>query len=172
MSGQDKGLVIYQKRPLIAHVIERLQPQVDNLLINANRNREAYETFGYPVVPDATGEFLGPLAGMLAGLRAASTDIVVFAPCDSPYLSPDLAARLVEPLVDQQMPGTVARSGGRLQPVFTALRTNLAEPMEHFLEEQGRKIDAFYARHGIAEVEFEDFEAFRNINTPEDMQHS
>ncbi len=171
MGGQDKGLVEYRGRPLLEHVIERLEPQVDALLINANRNRARYAAFGYPVIADATGGFLGPLAGILAGLRKAPNGQVLVAPCDSPQVSRDLAARLAEPLADAGTEGAVACCEGRMQPVFAILRTALAEPLAAFLQQGGRKIDAFYAAQAIVEVPFEDAHAFRNINTPEDLQH-
>ena len=170
MGGQDKGLVEYRGRPLLAHVIERLAPQVDALLINANRNRPQYAAFGYPVIADATGGFLGPLAGILAGLQEAPAGLLLTAPCDSPHVSRELAARLAEPLAEAGTEGAVACCEGRMQPVFAILRTALAGPLAAFLQQGGRKIDAFYAAHAIAEVPFEDERAFRNINTPEDLQ--
>ena len=82
MGGQDKGLIPYQGRPLIAHVLERLEPQVQAILINANRSHDQYAQFGHPVIADAEGGFLGPLAGILAGLRAAQTELLLCVPCD------------------------------------------------------------------------------------------
>jgi molybdopterin-guanine dinucleotide biosynthesis protein A len=83
MGGSDKGLVEVEGWPLIDHVIAALAPQVQQLLINANRNIEAYERYGHPVVPDELPGFQGPLAGMLAGLRNATNTYVVFVPCDA-----------------------------------------------------------------------------------------
>ena len=171
MGGQDKGLVEYRGRPLLAHVIERLAPQVDTLLVNANRNRSQYAAFGYPVIADAADGFLGPLAGILAGLQEAQAGLVLVAPCDSPHVGRDLAARLAEPLAEAEAEGAVACCDGRMQPVFAILRTALAEPLAAFLDQGGRKIDAFYAAQAIVEVPFGDAHAFRNINTPEDLQH-
>lgn len=171
MGGRDKGLIEYRGRPLLAHVIERLAPQVDTLLVNANRNRAQYAAFGHPVIADAAGGFLGPLAGILAGLQEAQAGLVLVAPCDSPHVSRDLAARLAAPLADAGTGGAVACCEGRMQPVFAILRTALAEPLAAFLQQGGRKIDMFYAAQAIVEVPFEDAYAFRNINTPEDLQH-
>ena len=90
MGGVDKGLQLLNGRPMIAHVIARLAPQVGDIVINANQNREAYAAFGHPVVPDAIEGYAGPLAGLHAGLQAATQPLVVTAPCDSPFLPEDL----------------------------------------------------------------------------------
>src|SRR5687767_9816016 len=94
MGGIDKGLRDFRGRPLVGHAIERLAPQVDELLINANRNPEAYARFGYPVIADEIPGFAGPLAGFERGLAHARGDLVVTAPCDSPFLPADLVERL------------------------------------------------------------------------------
>jgi len=94
MDSRDKGLVPFRGKPMVAHVIERLAPQVGSVLINANRNSEQYEAFGYPVISDEVGGFAGPLAGLHAGMRACTTELIVTAPCDSPFLPLDLVARL------------------------------------------------------------------------------
>ena len=169
MGGEDKGLIPYQGRPLIEHALERLRPQVATLAINANRSRAAYARFGFPVVADAEAGFLGPLAGMLAGLRFADTELVLCAPCDCPGIASDLGARLAAALADGGAPVAVAASGGKMQPVFALLRCGLADALAEFLAAGGRKIDRFYEQQGCVEVPFDDPDAFRNINRPEDL---
>ena len=169
MGGADKGLMPYRGRPLIEHALERLRPQTAALAINANRSRAAYARFGQPVVADAEAGFLGPLAGMLAGLRFADTEFVLCAPCDCPRIAPDLGARLAAALEDGGAPIAAAACAGRLQPVFALLRRGLAEPLEKFLAAGGRKIDQFYEQQGYAAAAFDDADAFRNINTPEEL---
>ena len=93
-AGVDKGLALLGGRPMVAHVIDRLAPQVGTLLINANRNADRYAAFAHPVIPDAIEGYAGPLAGLHAGMRAAATPWIVTAPCDSPFLPEDLVARL------------------------------------------------------------------------------
>ena len=95
MSCVDKGLVLLQKKPLIAHVIARLKPQVGEIFINANREIEQYEAFGLPVLQDENASFIGPLAGFFVGLQHAKHDYVLTVPCDSPLLPLDLAQRLL-----------------------------------------------------------------------------
>lgn len=169
MGGQDKGLIPYRGRPLIAHVLGRLEPQVDAVLINANRSRDRYTQFGHPVIADAEDGFLGPLAGILAGLRAARTELLLCVPCDSPQISSELAARLASPFAQGTTRIAVASCGGRLQPVFAVLHTGLSEALDGFLRGGGRKIDEFYGAQGFEEVPFEDPDEFRNINTHEEL---
>lgn len=169
MGGQDKGLIPYQGRPLIAHVLERLEPQVQAILINANRSHDQYAQFGHPVIADAEDGFLGPLAGILAGLRAAQTELLLCVPCDSPEIGPDLAAKLASPFVQAETRIAVASCAGRLQPVFAVLHTNLSEALDDFLRHGGRKIDEFYGAQGFEEVPFENPNEFRNINTHEEL---
>ena len=96
MGGVDKGLVELDGRPLVAHVIERLGPQVDTLIINANRNAEAYAGFGLPVLADRSGGFVGPLAGLDAALAApAGRALDRHLPLRFPFLPLDLVGRLL-----------------------------------------------------------------------------
>ena len=170
MGGQDKGLIPYRGRPLIAHVLGRLAPQVDAVLINANRSRDQYAQFGHPVIVDAEDGFLGPLAGILAGLRAAQTELLLCVPCDSPQISPDLAVKLASPFTQAAVRISVASCGGRLQPVFAMLHTGLSDALDDFLCHGGRKIDEFYGAQGFEEVSFENPKEFRNINTCEELK--
>ena len=169
MGGQDKGLIPYRGRPLISHVLERLEPQVHTLLINANRSQEQYAQFGYPVIADAGDGFLGPLAGILAGLRAAKSELLLCAPCDSPQIGHDLAAKLMVPFERKETRISVACCAERLQPVFAILHTGLSDALEGFLRDGGRKIDEFYGDQSFTEVSFENPDEFRNINTREEL---
>ncbi len=169
MGGTDKGLVELAGQSMVDHVAQRLAPQTGALVINANRNRVAYEQRGWPVVPDAFGEFAGPLAGMAAGLTASTTAWAVTVPCDSPLVPPDLVARLSSAVHADNADLAVAWGAGRMQPVFALLPRRLLPDLEAFLRDGGRKIDQWYARHRVAQADFEDCaEAFLNVNTPED----
>lgn len=169
MGGRDKGLIDLAGRPLAAHVLDALTPQVDALLINANRHEDEYAALGAPVVRDPLDGFLGPLAGVLAGLEAASTPLVATLPCDSPFVPPDLVARMRSGLERAGAAIAVAHDGERRQPVFMLLRTGLAPDLRAWLEQGGRKIDAWYEGHTMADVDFSDApETFININTPDE----
>jgi molybdopterin-guanine dinucleotide biosynthesis protein A len=166
MGGVDKGLQLLRGRPMIAWVLERLAPQVDEVVINANQNQDAYARFGPRVVGDRIGGFAGPLAGLHAGLAAATHPLVVTVPCDSPFLPADLVARLREALERADADVAVAKTGTQPHPVFSLVRARVAASLTAFLERGGRKIDAWYAALAVVEVPFDDeAEAFSNINT-------
>jgi len=167
MGGMDKGLVELCGRPMIAHVLAALEPQVAHVMINANRNLARYAAFGCPVVADADDDFLGPLAGLSAGLGAAKTDLVLTAPCDCPLLIPDLAKRLHAALEREDAEIAVAFDGERLQPVFALVQRKLADSLAAYLGAGDRKIDRWFARHRLARVDFSDCpENFINVNDP------
>lgn len=173
MGSVDKGFVELGGRPLVAHVVERLAPQVQTLIINANQNIGRYAAFGFPVVADAIGGFAGPLAGLHAGLAAATTPLVATCPCDSPFLPADLVARLSGAFDAQPIDIAVARTFAQPHPVFALARRSLLPHLARFLDGGGRKIDAWYASLPIAEVAFDDeADAFRNINTPAELAAS
>lgn len=170
MGGVDKGLVPFQGKPLVAHVLERLRPQVAEILVNANRETDTYAGFGYPVVSDAIGGFAGPLAGLHCGMTAAAHELVVTVPCDSPFLPADLVERLLQALQRHDADLAVAKTGDQPHPVFCLCRKSLLPNLTQFLESGGRKIDAWYAGLNTVEVPFDDeADAFANINTPEEL---
>lgn len=169
MGSIDKGLVPLAGKPMVAHVLERLAPQVQHLLINANQNQETYAALGMPVWPDAMPDFAGPLAGLQTGLMHCDTPYLVTAPCDSPFLPTDLVARLAQALQTQDADLAVAVTGEgatrQPHPVFCLAKASLLPHLTAFLEGGGRKVDRWYATLRVAEVHFADEAAFRNINT-------
>jgi molybdopterin-guanine dinucleotide biosynthesis protein A len=170
MGGVDKGLVELRGQPMAAWVIERLGPQVDELLINANQNPERYAAFGYKVFPDEIGGFAGPLAGLHAALSRASHSLVVTSPCDSPFLPTDLVSRLKAGLDAAGADLAVAKTFDQAHPVFCLCKREVLPHLADFLQSGGRKIDRWYATLNIVEVNFDDEEeAFRNINTRDEL---
>jgi molybdopterin-guanine dinucleotide biosynthesis protein A len=168
MGGVDKGLQPLHGRPMIAHVLERLAPQVDDIVINANQNLERYGAFAHRIVKDEISGFAGPLAGLHAGLAAVSHPLAVTVPCDSPFLPSDLVARLAHALGGHDL--AVAKTGDQPHPVFALVRRTVAPNLQAFLASGGRKIDAWYASLKVIEVSFDDeADAFRNINTLEEL---
>lgn len=169
MGGRDKGLQPFRGRPMAAWAIERLAPQVDRLLINANQNLEAYAAFGYPVVPDRIAGFAGPLAGLHTGLLACETPLLATAPCDSPFLPGNLVASLRAALEAAGADLAVARTGEQPHPVFSLVRREVLDGLTAYLEAGGRKVDAWYAALEVVEVPFPDERAFANINTLDEL---
>lgn len=171
MGGEDKGLVTLNGHPMVEFALRALDPQVDGILISANRNQARYERYGYPVVSDKVGEYFGPLAGMAAAMEIAPAGLLITVPCDSPLIPGDYAARMVEALESSGAEIAVARDSERLQPVFALLSTALQPSLLRFLESGERKIDRWYAMHRFVEVDFSDREAmFLNVNRPEDRE--
>jgi molybdopterin-guanine dinucleotide biosynthesis protein A len=170
MGSVDKGLVLLQGRPMVRHVLDRFAPQVDEVLINANRNIAEYEALGHPVIRDRIDGFAGPLAGFHAGLLHAKQPLLATVPCDSPFLPLDLVTRLAKSREAQHAELAVARTLDQPHPVFALVRRDVLPHLEQFLAGGGRKIDAWYATLKTVEVAFDDeAEAFRNINTADEL---
>jgi molybdopterin-guanine dinucleotide biosynthesis protein A len=183
MGGVDKGLQNFNGIPLALHTLMRLGPQVESVMVNANRNLSAYESFGASVWPDASADFAGPLSGFLVGLERAETPYVLTVPCDTPRLPLDLAGRLAEALVREDADIAMAaapetddkgQSHIRTQPVFCLMKIEMSESLVKFTHAGGRKIDAWTAQHKTVVVPFDapndDPLAFANVNTLNELQ--
>lgn len=174
MGGVDKGLQNHNGIPLAMHALLRLQMQVGNVMINANRNLGAYESMGVPVWPDALPDYPGPLAGFLAGLEHCETPYLVTVPCDTPNFPLDLVERLAAALdangADIAMASTVEDGQVQVQPVFCLLKASLMESLVQFTQSGQRKIDRWTAQHRCVEVPFDDPDAFFNANTLAELQ--
>lgn len=170
MGGADKGWVVHDGEPLVATVLRRIAPQVNSVLISANRNVDAYRELA-EVVTDADAglalePFPGPLAGLLAGLRRAKSDWVALTPCDAPALPADLVERLANAVGTASAAYPVA--AGRKQPVFALVRRSTAPSLDSFLHSGGRAMHRWFETLDAVEVPFEDASAFRNVNAPAD----
>jgi molybdopterin-guanine dinucleotide biosynthesis protein A len=172
MGGVDKGLKVLGGKPMVQWVLERFAPQVDEALINANQNIEAYSAYGHRVIPDIIAGYAGPLAGLHRGLTEARHSLVATVPCDSPFLPLDLVARLREALEKEGAALAVARTGEQPHPVFCLCRKDVLGSLESFLQGGGRKIDAWYSALNVVEVPFEDERAFSNINTEAELREA
>lgn len=170
MDGIDKGLITLQKKPLIQHVLDRLKPQVDEIIINANREIMQYQTLGYAVLQDETADFIGPLAGISLGLKHAKHDFLLTIPCDSPLLPLDLAQRLQSGLLKHNADIAVVTSDGDAHPVFCLCKKSVLPSLRNYLQQGGRKVSAWQKSLNYIEVDFSDSaEAFINLNTFEDL---
>ena len=185
MGGVDKGLQNFNGMPLALHTLTRLQISggVGEIMINANRNLAAYESFGVAVWPDVLADYAGPLAGFLTGLERCETPYLLTVPCDTPLLPLDLVQRLAAALEAENADIAMAaapeagRDGHmqvRTQPVFCLLRTGLLESLLRFTQDGGRKIGAWAALHPTAVMAFDapgdDPQAFFNANTLAELQ--
>jgi len=175
MGGIDKGLQPWRGRALVDHALARLAPQVAQVLISANRHLESYALRGWPVLADPSDDFPGPLAGILAGLRAASTPWLAVVPCDAPRLPEDLVARLAASVDSSAVGAVVEREvAGRglcIEPVCCLLPAGAADDLAGYLAGGGRKVEPWLLRHARP-VRFEhadDGPAFANFNTLDDL---
>jgi len=182
MGGVDKGLQNFNGMSLALHTLLRLSPQVNEVMINANRNLSAYESFGVSVWPDTTSDFAGPLSGFMVGLERCETPYLLTVPCDTPRFPLDLAQRLADAL--DTVDAEIAMAAGfeadvqgqrtvRTQPVFCLLRCALLESLVQFTHAGGRKIDAWTSLHKTVVVNFDqptdDVYAFTNANSMHEL---
>lgn len=170
MGGGDKGLIPFQGQPLAAYALRALSEITDRIVINANRNLAAYRRFGYPVIPDRSTQFDGPLAGVLSVMKAVEAAYVLTVPCDSPLVQGKLLKRMVTALRAERAEICVAHDGRRAHPVFMLLKRDLRGSLESYLAKGERKIDAWYRQHKVVQADYSDHpEMFENINTPQEL---
>ena len=184
MRGGDKGLLDLAGKPMLAHVIARLRAQVDCMVINANGDPERFATFGLPVVADTVQGFVGPLAGVLAGMRwsaanAPAASHVASVSADAPLVPANLVERLSSAAMKRPGAIALAASGGEMHPVIGLWPVALADDLEAALRAGVRKVLAWTDRHGTLPVEFpfveikgRQIDPFFNANTPEELDEA
>jgi molybdenum cofactor guanylyltransferase len=168
MGGADKGLIDYQGRPLIEWALAALAPQVGELVISANRALDTYAAYGHRVLPDTLPGFPGPLAGVLAALQAVVSDWLLVAPCDTPHLPFDLAARLLDAARQQNVPLAVATDDTRIHHSCFIVRTDQRENLAAYLARGERAVRHWQAGLDSTTVKFE-AAGFANFNRPQDL---
>jgi molybdopterin-guanine dinucleotide biosynthesis protein A len=183
MGGGDKPLRLLAGRPLLDHVIERLRPQVAELVLNANGDPARFASYELPVVADSIPDFAGPLAGILAGLDWAAANrpdcaMILSVPTDAPFLPVDLVARLLDGLERDAADLACAAAGGQSHPVIGLWPVRLRDDLRRaLLDEDIRKVDVWTARYRLAVVPFPDrvdpgIDPFFNANRPEDLERA
>ena len=169
MLHQDKGLILFNHQAMISYALAAMSPLVDELLISANRNIETYHQFGYRVICDSHQVFDGPLAGILAGMKAAKHGILLVTPCDSPLIQARHLQRLLNAM-DAGHELATAFDGERLHPVFLAVSTRLQLSLSEYLHRGERKLENWLNQHKLVKVDFSDEkEIFTNINTFDEL---
>jgi molybdopterin-guanine dinucleotide biosynthesis protein A len=169
LGGQDKGLIEVRGSTLVESLVEALAPQVDELVINANRNIARYAQFGCPVYPDCLPGYLGPLAGMLTGLEQARHDQVVYVPCDTPALPPHYVTRMSSALQHGPYRAVFAHDGQRAHPVYALLRRDCRDDLRRFLAAGGRRLGDWLRQLDAQAVVFPGLDGIANINAPGDL---
>lgn len=166
MGGIEKALVEFQGETLLSHVIKKVQPQVKILYLNINKKDGQYQRFNLPILKDELEGFLGPLAGILTALNKIETTYLLVVPCDTPFVSLNLAEKLFKEMQQQNALGAVVHDGERLQPTFLLLHKQLRNDLETYLQNGQRSIEQWLERHLIAKVNFSSqANDFINFNT-------
>jgi molybdenum cofactor guanylyltransferase len=172
MGNQDKGLVEMNGRPMISYIIERLQNQVGQMIINANRHLDTYAKFGYPLIRDHQEGYLGPLAGIESALLATKTRYLLCVPCDAPLIPETLGVHLYTAMQTKQAGLAVAHDGIRIQPMYALYRHDLLPDLQVFLAQQKRKVMDWINSQHYACADFSDVPSgFANANTAEERLH-
>ena len=170
MGGQDKGLQILGKQSLIQHVINRLQPQIHDISINANQNQTEYAKFGFPVSSDELPDFQGPLSGMLTALEKSKSDFILFTPCDTPFFPTNFLDKLKSAVKNDRTLIAYACDKEREHPVFCLMSVQLKEKLRHYLASGERRLLQFMNENGGISVKFTKEEGnFENFNTLDDL---
>jgi molybdopterin-guanine dinucleotide biosynthesis protein A len=181
MGGGDKGLLELAGKPMLRHVIDRLTPQVSTTVINANGDPQRFAAFSLPVVADTVEGFVGPLAGVLAGMRWSRGNVrdarwIVTAPGDAPLLPLDLVERMIEAVAGREDRIALAQSGGEMHPVVGLWPIALMQDLEEQLKTGVRKVQQWADRHGAVAVPFPcarfcglSIDPFYNANTPQEL---
>ena len=171
MGGQDKGLQILGKQSLIQYVIHRLQPQIHDISINANRSQTKYAKFGFPVFSDELPDFQGPLSGMLTALEKTKSDFILFTPCDTPFFPTNLLDKLKSAVENHRTLIAYACDEEREHPVFCLMSVQIKEKLRHYLASGERRLLQFMQENGGISVKFTKEEGnFENFNTMDDLK--
>ncbi|MGZ5049719.1 MAG: molybdenum cofactor guanylyltransferase MobA [Methylobacter sp.] len=166
MNNQDKGLVHFNGRPMIGYAIAALEPVVDYVLINANRNLDEYRQFGKPVISDQTDSFDGPLAGILAAMIHAEAEVLLVMPCDSPLVKTEYLQKLLSARAENDADVAIAFDGDKMHPVFLAIKTALQNSLQGYLDNGQRKVAVWLQQQNWVKADFsQEPEIFANINT-------
>ncbi|MCP3849024.1 MAG: molybdenum cofactor guanylyltransferase MobA [Gammaproteobacteria bacterium] len=170
MDGSDKGLLKLLDKPMIEHVINRLKPQVEEIIISANRHLESYQKFGYLVLVDDYDDYRGPLAGISRGLSQTKSDYLLTVPCDGPLLPMDLGQRMLAAAQKEKVQAVLAFDGHYRQPTYNLIHKDLLPAINQSLENNEHKLGKWLMDNGAISLDFSDQKsAFVNVNTPDDL---
>ncbi|WP_190600110.1 molybdenum cofactor guanylyltransferase MobA [Candidatus Vesicomyidisocius sp. SY067_SCS001] len=170
MDHKDKGLILFNGKPLISYVVDIVHQDVCSILISANRNISEYQRFG-EVVTDSFPGFQGPLAGILSALNKVKTKYLLIVPCDGPFINQSLVARLLKNMKQPGVNICVAMQGQKMHPTFSLVSVNLKDNLSKFLEQGNRKMSVWFENNHAQKVNFSDqVNMFTNLNSPQDLK--
>ena len=172
LGNQDKGLMMLGGQPLIEHAIAILQPQTDALIISANRHLPRYQRYHIPVVQDESSNDCGPLAGIAAAMRITQTPYLLTAPCDCPFIPPNLVRRLWHRLQTCNADICLAADRHRTQPLIALISTALKNDLTRAIAAGVYKAHTWMTTQRHCLELFDQEEVFLNINTPQDLANA
>ena len=170
LGGIDKGLFLLSGRPLIEYCIERIRKQVSHITINANRNLEKYQAYGFDIITDLSSDSIGPLGGIQVALEKINSDFICFVPCDCPSISHSLIEDLYKPYVNHDYDLSIALVEGKFQPTFFMAKKSLKNSLGKFIDHGGRKIMHWVKQTNFTTVEFTNPKNFINLNSKNDIR--
>ena len=171
LEGQDKGLITWQGRPFIEHVLHTIESVTSNIIVNANRHLDRYRQHGYPVITDDIEGYAGPLAGMLTALKSVQTPYVLTLPCDAPLVEQDIIGMFCRKHAQEQQLLYVAETEDGLQPVYAMIHHSLVDNMQDYLDQGNRKTRDWMLANDACKVKFiRHGNSFLNVNTTDDLQ--
>lgn len=163
VGGRDKGLILWQGKPMVEHIIRALEPQAQEILISCNRNHEIYARYSLATIKDNRAGFQGPLSGILSVHSQCTFDYVVTVPCDCPRLPTDLVSRLHDSLGNYDV--TVVEDSDGIQPMFLLCRKSLLESIDSYLSGGKRSVRGWLSGHRWTTADFTDYkDGFLNLN--------
>ncbi|MFW2373961.1 MAG: molybdenum cofactor guanylyltransferase MobA [Gammaproteobacteria bacterium] len=171
MSGLDKGLIEWQGKPLIEHILSQLECGSSDIMINANRNIPNYRNYGHTIISDTLDDYQGPLAGILSAMLQCKHDYLLCLPCDSPSPPQKLAQRLMQCIDNEHKNTAICHDGTRLQPLFAMIHCDEQQRLIEFLSSGKRRVHDFFQQLDPAICDFSDQpDHFYNFNTADDMK--
>ena len=157
---RDKGLIEWQSKLMIEHILDTLSPQADQIVISCNRNKERYQTYGWPCIEDQLNDYQGPLAGIQAGLSLINTPYCLTCPCDSPVLPSNLAQRLAEKLEENRADLAYVFDGNRKQYLLSLFKTESKASLNRYLAGCDRRVRGWHKQLNTIEVDFSENNQF------------
>jgi molybdopterin-guanine dinucleotide biosynthesis protein A len=170
MQVQNKATILFQGKPLITHVIDRMKTQAKHTIINTHRNQKDFEIFHLPLIDDILDIQEGPLLGILTSLQAIKTDWIQFVPCDTPYLPNDLIAILMKKVEAEKTLVAVPETSDGLQSTCLLCHSSTLNNLQIFFNQGGRKIEDWIRQLAFSIVQFNDESQFLNVNTQEELK--
>jgi len=180
MNNQDKGFIQLAHKPLFEHVLERLSPQCDSIIISSNKESQQLSSYDLPIIKDSLEGLLGPLAGLLACMQwvrkhQPGVQWIASVPVDTPFIPQNLVSTLYQSMLENTADIACATSNGRTHPVIALWPIRLLDDLEAALSKENiRKIDLWTSRYKVSLPDFSDslLDPFYNINCHEDLVHA